>query len=104
MPEDTKTELPRRPLSELRNLMAKSREGIVPEVDVRPFEQYVLLEFYADTKENAEGGHLSLEAAANLEFLMNAFGGIGAEIYSKDPLALLAAMQALKTRITGGAA
>ena len=103
MTEDTKTELPRRPLSELRNLMAKSREGVVPEVDVRPFEQYVLLEFYADAKESAEGGHLSLEAAANLEFLMTAFGCIGAELYNKDPFALLAAMQALKTRVTDGA-
>ena len=103
MPEDIKTELPRRPLSELRNLMAKSREGIVPEVDVRPFEQYVLLEFYSDAKENAEGAHLSLEAAASLEFLMNAFGCIGAEIYSKAPFALLDAIQALETRVTGGA-
>ena len=102
MTEDNKATVPHRSLNEIRDLMAKSREGIVPKVDVRYHEQYVLIQYQADAAKESKDAYLTFEAAANLEFLMNAFVSIGREVFSKSPLALMDAMRALKTRVTGG--
>lgn len=95
--------LPRRSLSEIRDLVKKSSEGIKPDVDMRPFEQYLLLTHAAGTNEQATDGYLQIEAAASTEFLMNAFVAVAAELYAKSPFALMDAMQSLKARIHEGA-
>ena len=102
MTEDNKATVPHRSLNEIRDLMAKSREGIVPKVDVRYHEQYVLIQCQVDAAKESKDAYLTFEAAANLEFLANAFVSIGIEVFSKSPLALMDAMQLLKDRLQEG--
>lgn len=102
MTEDNKATVPHRSLNEIRDLMAKSREGIVPEVDVRYHEQYALIQYQADAAKESKDAYLTFEAAASLDFLMNAFVSVGREVFQKNPLALMEAMQSLKDRLQKG--
>jgi hypothetical protein len=83
----------------VRNLVRKEREGIKPDLDVRPYEQYLLITFAPGTNEQATKGSQQMEAAASIDFLMQALTNIASELGRRNPMALMTALIGLKGRI-----